>query len=327
MFTVGSGITLILEDNLELLGRNNNTASLITINSGGTLIMNHGIKITGNRAPAINSGIGGGGLHVEGTFIMKGGEISNNNSYSGGGVSVGSSGTLTMTGGKIFNNNASGRSGRDGGGGVYVQGSFTMDNGEIFNNSVTSSVSANVYSGGGGGVLVNGTFTMNDGKINNNSASGGITLGGGVLVGGTFTMNGGEISYNSVSSRNGGGGGGIGFDNSQGRTLTINGGLISGNSSSSGSNGGGGVYIEVGRGNIFIKTGGIIYGYIDGDTNSNIVRNSSGNILQNRGHAIHVSDTYNSLYVSGKDSTSEPNDNLSFNGTVKPPIWSGNWDY
>jgi hypothetical protein len=87
---------------------------------------------------------------------------------------------------------------------------------------------------------------------------------------------------------------------------------------------GGGVFIN--GGTVFNKTGGIIFGYQEGYIDSNVVKINSGVVLQRRNHAIHVAHG-NSIYIMGKDTTSGSTDNLSFNGTVTPPAWSGNWDY
>jgi fibronectin type 3 domain-containing protein len=145
MFTVGSGITLTLEENVTLVGRSSNTASLVNVESGGILVMNERAKISGNNAADY---ITGGGVYVGGTFTMNGGEISGNTAYCGGGVHVSSPSTFTMNGGEISGNAASYL-----GGGVYVSGpstTFTMNGGEI---------SGNTASYCGGGVYVNiGTF-------------------------------------------------------------------------------------------------------------------------------------------------------------------------
>jgi hypothetical protein len=69
------------------------------------------------------------------------------------------------------------------------------------------------------------------------------------------------------------------------------------------------------------KTGGTIFGYYNGNNDSNVV--SWG---VNKGHAVYV-DCGATIYTMGKDSTSGPTDNLSFDGTVSPPAWSGDWDY
>jgi uncharacterized repeat protein (TIGR02543 family) len=162
LFTVGSGVTLTLDSNVTLQGWSSNTASLVSVNSGGWLIMDTGSKIRGNTV----SSSGGGGVYVRsnGTFTMEAGEISGNSAIVGGGVSV-SSGTFIMNGGDINGNTSTSTEAAVGGGGVYVTGS-------------------------------NGTFTMNDGNIRANLA----TRGGGVFVAsGAFTMNGGVISTNSVA--------------------------------------------------------------------------------------------------------------------------------
>jgi hypothetical protein len=214
MFTIGSDVTLILDSNLELQGSDWNNASLVTVNSGGNLILNNGARITGNTYSGNNPY--GGGVSVYGTLTMNGGEISGNNARHGGGVYV-SGGTFTMNGG-VISSNTSNTSTR--GGGVYVSsGTFTMNGGEISDNSSN-------YSGGGVYVNYNSTFTMNDGKISGNTA---FSYGGGVYVGGTFTMNDGKISGN-----NSGYGGGVYG------AFTMNGGEISGNNS----NYGGGVYVN-----------------------------------------------------------------------------------
>jgi hypothetical protein len=87
MFDVGSGVTLILDNNITLRGSreadstlgNHNT--LVGVSSGGTLVMNDGAAITGN----VNNMGSGGGVYVSagGTFIMNGGTISGNMSILG----------------------------------------------------------------------------------------------------------------------------------------------------------------------------------------------------------------------------------------------------
>jgi len=201
MFSVGNGVTLILDNNITLQGRNSNKASLINVNSGGTLEMNAGSKITGNTVFG-SSSYGGGGVYVGGgTFTMNGGEITGNTSY--------------------FSASSSDASSSSYGGGVYVGGgTFTMNGGEITDNNTssthydnTSGFYANAYSYGGGVYVGGGTFTMSDGEISGNTASASATCGpnsnsayaesygGGVCVGGgTFTMSGGEISGNTVTA-------------------------------------------------------------------------------------------------------------------------------
>jgi len=172
IFTITNSITLILDNNITLIGKNSNSYSLITVNTGGTLIINEGAKISGNT---VLSSSKGGGVSVSGTFIMNGGEVSGNKSYNSGGVYVGS-GTFNMSGGKIFDNTC-----YDFGGGVYVWGgTFVMSGGEISGNN-----DSGVY-------IYGGTFTMGGGEISKNN--------GGVYIyyreaftNGTFTKSGGGI--------------------------------------------------------------------------------------------------------------------------------------
>jgi hypothetical protein len=158
MFTVNSGVTLTLDENITLVGRSANNASLVNVN-GGNLVTNDGAKITGNTNT--NSSSYGSGVRVsDGSFVMNGGEISDNtHSYGGGGVYVlSSNGTFTMSGGKISKNTANGN-----GGGVYVDtgGTFTMNGGTI---------SGNTANGGGGGISVyNGTFKKLPSSVGQNS--------------------------------------------------------------------------------------------------------------------------------------------------------------
>ncbi|MDR2716844.1 MAG: InlB B-repeat-containing protein [Treponema sp.] len=349
LFSIGNGVTLILEENLILQGN-------VSVN--GNLIMNQSVKITGNTSSGggvrvsggtftMNGGeisgitsfsSDGGVVYVSGgTFTMNGGEISGNTSYYGGGVYV-SGGTFTMSGGKISGNTSSI------GGGVFVgSGTFTMNGGEISGNTANTR---------GGGVF-GGTFTMSGGKISGNTSS----IGGGVYVADrTFTMNGGEISGNTASSHEGGSGGGVYVDFNA--TFTMNGGEISGNTASSvfGSNSGGGVYVGSGTftmnggeisGNIassevgdssgggvyvhynvsfFEKTGGTIYGYTAGNSKSNAVKNNSGVAQNDCGHAVYVSHS-NSSYIKRKETTAGSGNNLSYIGRLTPPIWDGVWDF
>jgi uncharacterized repeat protein (TIGR02543 family) len=199
LFTVGSGVTLILENNITLLGNSDNDISLIIVNSDGMLDMREGSIVTGN-----NSSYFGSGVDVYGTFVMNGGEISNNTaSTMGGGVYVYDDGKLVINGGEISGNTAS-------------------------------------Y---GGGVYNRGTFNMNGGKISDNTA---FLFGGGVYV-----------------------------------------------------------YDE----GIFTKTGGTIYGYTEGDSDCNSVKDGDGNVLTNLGHAVYV----DSVPEKHRETTAGFNVNLDSN--------------
>jgi hypothetical protein len=87
-FRVGSGVTLILDNNITLRGKYYDESAMSTNNSvvlvdkGGTLVMNEGSAIIGNTN---NFGILGGGVHVSagGAFYMNGGTISGNKCIAG----------------------------------------------------------------------------------------------------------------------------------------------------------------------------------------------------------------------------------------------------
>jgi hypothetical protein len=154
----------------------------------------------------------------------------------------------------------------------------------------TFTMNGGEISGNYGGVRVSGTFTMNGGKISGNYDVG--------VSGDTFIMKGGEISDNR---------GGVSAD-----TFTMYGGEISGNN--------GGVIVYT----FFTKTGGTIFGYTNGDSKSNVVKGSSGAVLQNQGHAVYV--TVEPYHSRGRDSTSGPADNLSCDKRTFPFVWSGEWE-
>ena len=184
---IGSGVTLILGNNITLKGLAGNNKSLVRINSGGTLVMNGG-KISGNTASSSSNSSHvysyGGGVYVEGTFTMNGGEISGNmahatasNSYStfsyGGGVCV-SNGTFTMNGGKISGNRSIAGYNPCGGGVYVTSGSFIMNGGEISGNTAANSYpSLSLSDSSGGGVYVgyDGIFRMGGGVIYGNNAA------------------------------------------------------------------------------------------------------------------------------------------------------------
>jgi fibronectin type 3 domain-containing protein len=277
LFTVKSGVTLVLDANVTLTGRSSNSDSLIEVDSGGALTMKDGSKITGNTSPT-----GGGGVYVSGAFTMDGGTISGNTApsgYVGGGVVIASPGAFTMNGGTISGNTAGGGGGigsgfsagartfimnggaisnnisTSSGGGIYIgSGTFTLNSGTISNNTAASS---------GGGVFVDGEYsgslTLSGATISGNTVTGSGYVGGGVGIysGATFTMTSGTISGNRATS----GGGVGGTDNTDGGRFIMSGGTISGNSATGASsyNGsGGGVYLQ--NKYTFTKSGGTIYG-------------------------------------------------------------------
>jgi predicted outer membrane repeat protein len=156
---------------------------VITVNENGKLIMYNGL---------ISSKIGG--VCNIGTFLMQGGEISNNFALNGGGVR--NRGIFRMSGGEI-----SGNSAFNNGGGVHNEGTFEMSGGEISVNS--GAIGGGIYNWGGALVGYDqhgGSFTLSGGLIWGNTA----WRGGGVGNHGVFVMSGGEIS-NNIATVNGGG--------------------------------------------------------------------------------------------------------------------------
>jgi hypothetical protein len=308
LLTVGNNVTLVLT-NITLRGRGienedpDNDAALVTVQSGGTLELGTGARITANKNFSPSSEVYGGGVYVgsNGTFTMNGGEISGNMASSssssyGGGVFV-MSGIFTMNGGEFSGNMVSSSSSY--GGGVYVgsNGTFTMNGGEISGNMASSSSSYSSYGGGvyvssgysnlGGEADVGGTFTMSGGEISGNTGGGvyvsAVFYSSGVLyAGGTFTMSGGKISGNTGSGVSVAAGGydTISGEVRAGGTFTMSGGEISGNISGYG----GGVWV----GGTFIMNGGKILGNsvfhgggVDVGSNGTFTMNSgeiSGNI-------------------------------------------------
>ena len=299
LFTIGSGVTLILDDGITLKGLDGNTSPLVQIDDNGELYMREGARITGNTDIRYYINDHGGGVYIgeNGTFTMSGGEISGNTASrdQGGGVYIGENGTFTMSGGEISGNTASRDQGGFGGGGVYMSGNgtFTMSGGEISGNT----------SDFGGGVYMsdNGTFTMSGGEISGNTSP----TGGGVYMfdNGTLTMSGGEISGNTASYY---GGGVYMSDNG---TLTMSGGEISGNAVSGVySDFGGGVYMS-GNGTLTMSGGEISDNtcyYGGGVTMSGTFTMSGGEISGNtasgdRGGGVYVGGTFimNDGTVSG----------------------------
>jgi hypothetical protein len=171
LFTVESGVTLTLGANLTLEGRNDNTDSLVRVNNGGMLAMHTGSKLRSNTSSY------GGGVYVDGTFTMEGGEISGNTASSsffsssyGGGVYISSVGTFTMSGGEISGNTASS------GGGVYISyGMFTKQTGAVIYGSNAEDTLKNTATNGdsyGHAVYVEGSPA----KIRNTTAGFSVTL-------------------------------------------------------------------------------------------------------------------------------------------------------
>ena len=332
LFTVEDGVTLILDENITLFGNypaSYNDASFVRVNTGGELIMNAGATITRN--------------HIRSTSAL------------GGGVFVERDGAFTMNGGTVKDNGTIGyyqnssNQGFSGGGGVFVAGgTFIMNEGTIENNSASLDALAGGYSCNGGGVYVkegfisvyangeyistyhSGNFFMNGGTIKDNTA----TNGGGVLIFGhsratcIFNMNGGTIEGNSAEYQ----GGGVYCYST---VFTMSGGTIKSNTahilrrnvtSDDSVPYGGGVIIR--SGSSFEKNGGTIYGYTEGDSNSNVLSYSQyGNevIITDKGSAVYAAYTEDKVYVR-KETTSVPDDKLSADCSKNPLVSRGDWD-
>jgi len=143
LFTVPSGVTFVLDNNVTLVGSADNVDNLVVVYSGGTFIMNEGSRATDNLQYPWGRALGwGAGVRVNygGLFILNGGTIHGNRTahvmpeianerQHGGGVSVG--GRFYMLSGTI-----SGNSAITYGGGVYIGGSgvFRMTGGVIYGN-------------------------------------------------------------------------------------------------------------------------------------------------------------------------------------------------
>jgi hypothetical protein len=220
LFTIGTSsapdITLILE-NITLRGVAGNDSALLTVD-GGHLVMNSGAALTGNDV--ITSGAAvhvAGGVLIDnaGTFIMNGGEISDNtvtthtvhDNSSAGGVWSKNTSSFTLNGGEIRNNSVTVAPGYNSWvvGGVSAE-PFIMNGGKIINNTATASGPQCAVAGG---LLTWASGEMHGGLISGNSAThtgsvGG--AGGGVLVSGDFLMDGGEISANTATHAYSGGG-------------------------------------------------------------------------------------------------------------------------
>ena len=256
-----------------LISRDIETTRHFYVQPDGSLVVDRGIVIDGNKDANISSGDTVGGVRVSGgVFALRpGASIINSRTYIGGGVSVVNNGVFTMGGGDIRGNEAwlPGAIIPDTGlgGGVYVSGGqFIMTGGSISENTAGSS--------GGGVYVASGEFTMNGaGSISNNNSR----MGGGVRVfEGTFTLTSGSID-NNVSNV----GGGVNVGKSESDTgighayFHINGGTINNNSANS--NGGG---VAIYKDGTTVMTGGeIVYNESEG---------SGGGVVVARGAAFSL---------------------------------------
>ena len=315
LFTVGSGVTLVLENNITLSGRSGNDNSVVRVNAGGTFLMEGG-TITGNTASA-----NVGGVYVTGSgssFVMSGGVITGNTSYGGAGVYITGNGAFTMSGtAEITGNTANNISG---GGGVVVNSgsSFNMQGGSIYGNTASSTDSGLSYGGGGGVKVWDGVFTMSGGSVSNNTTAS-PNGGGGVRVvsNGSFTMSGTAAITGNKATNNSGKGGGVSVTGS-GSSFTMQGGTVSGNTARGY---GGGVYVDSGN---FSKTGSSsITGFGSDAVNGNAVKDGSDNAVSNCGHAVYA---MRASVFARRETSIGSGENISFNGSADPASWEGVWD-
>ena len=191
VFTIGTGGTLTLGENITLTGINDNdTGGAVYITDGGNVTMESGSEITRSTASL------GGGVYVStgGTFTMESGsEITGSTASLGGGVYVDSNGEFTMEGGTIGGTEANSANEADLGGGVFVSSKGT------FNMSGTATIKGNNSSTHGGGVYFtgDGTFTvsgrpditeniLDDSSTNNVTLADGKVITIGSLTGGSI---------------------------------------------------------------------------------------------------------------------------------------------
>jgi hypothetical protein len=140
LFTVGRGVTFVLEDGVILAGLRKDSKPLVGVEEGGVFVMNGG-AISGNAS----DGSGGGVFIGKGVFTMNGGVIGGNKAADYGGGVFGESGSVFIkpgSGGVIYgadaNANATGagagaasqaQANRAGSGGhaVFVRGAGKRD--------------------------------------------------------------------------------------------------------------------------------------------------------------------------------------------------------
>lgn len=119
----GKGAVMALSGNLTIQAASSHDGSMIIVNAG-TLDMNSGVTVEGNR---IGGTPEGSGIYMtdKATFNMTGGTIENCQAEKGGGVYMDKSTTFTMSGNATISNNMA----TNVGGGVFVdiRATFTME--------------------------------------------------------------------------------------------------------------------------------------------------------------------------------------------------------
>jgi len=268
LFILGAGLTVVLDGDITLHGRDDNGGNNDGPGSGGspsgtvtTSTTSEGTVLSGSANLAAKLAWLDRNADSHNTYIV---EVNANNniaphtfSYSGAinitvilrGVEENRTIRLTTNGTMftvknnvtlILDNNITLQ------GHSQNTGSMVNVDGGILRMNTGAAITGNT---GNRGVNVgSGTFEMTGGTISGNGGEGSTSLyGAGVYVGGTFTMSGGTISGNTASQ-----GGGVYVDSYD--RFTMSGGTISDNTASRG----GGVYVDsYGR---FTMSGGTISG-------------------------------------------------------------------
>jgi hypothetical protein len=154
LFSLSGGQTLILDENITLLGSRANSNPLVSVEQGGRLTLYSGASIQehGGSAVRVSAGV----------FTLEGGTLAS----SGGGVTVSNGGVFTMKSGSITDNSSDGGVLVAAGGfmnrppwGPEPEGIFVMEGGLISGNH-------NAAAGGG----VRGNFSISGGSISGNTS-------------------------------------------------------------------------------------------------------------------------------------------------------------
>lgn len=272
---------------------------------GGGICLDGTLNMTGGEISGNTSKNNGGGVYAMKIFNMSGGEISGNTATGSGGGVYTEGGTLNISGGEICGNTAVR------GGGLYTMNvAFTISgNTEIYGNKVVKDV--NGVGGYGAAMYINATnastknleSVISGGKIYNNTAA---SSSAGLLVGNSsptykyvLKISGGEIYGNTTVGSSGG------VTVERGAEVQLSGTAKIYNNTS-GANGGG-VQIVNSDANVvagkLIMTGGQIYGntavngggvYINGsDASFNMYGGMiSGNEASDKGGGVYNAGTF-----------------------------------
>jgi hypothetical protein len=285
LLIVGADQRVSVNGSVVLKGRENNSGSVVVVDSGATFRLDGWAQIISNSVSGDGGGVsvlGGGSCFLAGNAVVAG----NSAKGSGGGVYI-SHGKFGMQDSARVYGNAAG----NGGGGVYVEHGVSV---MVGNATVSGN---NVWFGGGVYVGAGGTLSMSgSAKVSENTAKqqgGGVYFAGNemnvkvgaAIVGNTAGQQGGGVYFagwnfamrdSAAVLRNvaGGNGGGV-YALVNSITMSDNA-AVAGNTSTKGA--GGGVYLES---KTLLKQGGTIYG---GDADMPVLKNTAA---ANRGNAVY----------------------------------------